>query len=150
MSDVREFPMKPKPQLGALSTVQRAPLADMEASEIDAFAMRLFISDCNIGHIVPSDTPFTKVDERAPISSEQRQAIRARAAMAVRLGHPIRSAVAVEKAALRIVQRITEGIRVGQIGADSPLVAIDLSMARQLAKMATEGAFDYLAGKDEM
>lgn len=72
-----------------------------------------------------------------------------RSAIAMHLGDPVKRAVTDERAALTILRGINAGIRTGVIPDTSPLCRIDISSARQLAKLAMHGGLEYLAGRSK-
>jgi hypothetical protein len=65
------------------------------------------------------------------------------------LGDPVKRAVTDERAALTILRGINAGIRTGVIPDTSPLCRIDISSARQLAKLAMHGGLEVLGREVE-
>jgi hypothetical protein len=69
-----------------------------------------------------------------------------RAALAINGGDRRSCGVANEKAALAILRGVEAGIRSGAIAGSSPLVGLDITSARVVAKLAMEGGLAHLCG----
>lgn len=119
------------------SSLTRQMLLSLAARDV---AMSLHESDRFVGQAA-IDVPF---EQAAP---EYVDKLTGRAAVALSLGDRLKRDVADEFAALAVLRGVDRGIRNGSIPASSPLARIDLTTARQLAKLALAGGLDFLAGR---
>lgn len=126
-------------------SVQRLQPSSLTRELLDSLAARdmavaVHEADRFVGR-APVDVP---IEQLKPAYTAK---LTERASVALQLGDEVKRSVADEKAARAILRGITAGLQTGVIEAGSPLALIDITLARQLAKLALIGGLDYLAGK---
>lgn len=118
------------------SALSKQLLESREAYDLAPF---LYAADQRLGR-APLAFPYDY------LTFAQREAYVTRAAIAVRLGDPVKAIAVAEHAALGMVQDITTRLRTQDLGADAPEARVDLIQWRRLAKVALQRGLDYLAG----
>jgi len=80
------------------------------------------------------------------LTFEARESYVTRAAVAVRLGDPLKAQVVSEHAAMALVKDVTDRIQRGTLAAGDPETTISLRQWRRLALIAVLKGLDYLGG----
>lgn len=118
------------------STLSKQLLESREAYDLAPF---LYAADQRLGR-APIGLPYDY------LTFAQRESYVGRAAIAVRLGDPIKAIAVAEHAALGMVRDVTERMRTKELGADAPEAALELLHWRRLAKVAVMRGLEYLSG----
>lgn len=115
----------------------RSDASGKESSEARDLAPFIYAADQRLGR-ARLNVPF---DGLAP---EHRDSYVTRAAIAVRLGDPVKAVALCEHAALGILADVIKRIRSKQLDASHPETKIELARWRVLARVAILRGFEYL------